>query len=119
MVRRSIIVSFLLLVPLPLLVLLVVHNSPAHISRMQVAAVESYSLWAMPKQDACGPLHGVIRLLASAHSGPIFPPHVTVVGGIQSGRNEALSRAKQLASQLQVIKFPLRDPSQRTLNPFN
>lgn len=65
------------------------------------------SLWLMPAGEAGGRLAGLIAGLAARHATPAFPPHVTLLAGIE-GRPEAdaLAAGRALAASLQP--FPVR-----------
>ena len=44
-----------------------------------------------------------IRFLADAHGGPVFPPHVTLIGGVSSDDEQyILNSASEIARRLTV-----------------
>ncbi len=60
-----------------------------------------YSIWAMPTGPLAEELQQYIADLAQQYSGPIFPPHVTILGGIPSlAEEEIKQKTKVLADTL-------------------
>lgn len=47
-------------------------------------------------------LQGEIERLAGLHAGPLFIPHVTVLGGMSLSREDAVSVLRQLARKVNV-----------------
>ena len=43
-----------------------------------------------------------INYLADAYSGPTFPPHVTLIGGVNGSEAEVMKSAHELAANLKV-----------------
>jgi hypothetical protein len=59
-----------------------------------------YSLWLMPEEGtpSHASLSGLIERLAKIAGSPVFPPHVTVLGGIEKDRFEVLSRSEMITT---------------------
>ena len=45
-----------------------------------------------------------ISYLADAYGGPTFPPHVTLVGGVEGTESQILESAMELADALKVLQ---------------
>jgi len=79
---------------------------------------ESYSLWFKPP---AGPL--AVQLVqevaaqAKDFGGPLFEPHVTLLGGISCDRDNALATSQQLANKLKVPTAPLHLPALLRYHP--
>lgn len=58
-----------------------------------------YSLWLEPEKgtEAYISLHDLIQRLARDIGSPVFPPHVTVLGGVQGDYMRTLSRSELVA----------------------
>ena len=55
-----------------------------------------YSLWLMPTGEVYEQFSGLITTLAEEYQGPVFEPHVTLLGGVRQAEDEILRRAAQL-----------------------
>lgn len=64
----------------------------------------SYSIWLIP--DANDSFHTriatEISYWAPKKNGPLFPPHVTLIGGIKGSREDVVSKTQALSLQLRV-----------------
>jgi hypothetical protein len=56
------------------------------------------SLWLMPDDPA--PWTAVIGGLASRHHGPVFPPHLTLIGGLDLGEDQARDALRATAAAI-------------------
>ncbi len=57
-----------------------------------------YSVWLMPTGKAYEQFSGLIKTLAEEYHGPVFEPHVTLLGGVRQAEDEILRRAAELVS---------------------
>ena len=57
-----------------------------------------YSLWLMPTGEVYETFSGLITHLAQAYHGPVFEPHVTLLGGVRQAEDEILRKAEELVS---------------------
>lgn len=64
----------------------------------------SYSIWLVPEpdEDFYKRVAAEIQHWAPKHNGPLFPPHVTLIGGITGTKGDVLSKSESLAKQLRV-----------------
>lgn len=64
---------------------------------------DSWSLWLKPPPGPTAKkLAQEVAAQAKAFGGPLFEPHVTLLGGIGGEESHVLEAAKQLAGQLKV-----------------
>jgi hypothetical protein len=56
------------------------------------------SVWLMPDDPA--PWAALIDALAAAHAGPRFPPHLTLIGGLDLGEDDARARLRATAAAI-------------------
>lgn len=62
-----------------------------------------YSLWLKPPDGpTCSKLAQEIAAQAKEYSGPLFEPHVTLLGGIDGEEDAVLEKARSLAGKLKV-----------------
>lgn len=73
----------------------------------------SYHLWFKPSGAAYAILARTIRELAQELNGPVFEPHVSLIGNLGGTEQELAQRTKDLAQQLQQFKVVLTEPSYR------
>jgi 2'-5' RNA ligase len=69
---------------------------------------KGHSLWLMPTGEAYHELSGLIKTLAEEYHGPVFEPHVTLLGEVRQSDDEILRRAAQLASGQQPFPIIVR-----------
>ena len=64
----------------------------------------SYSIWLIPDpaEEFYKRVETEIQHWAPKHNGPLFPPHVTLIGGIKGTQEDVLAKSEGLAKQLQV-----------------
>lgn len=72
-----------------------------------MSSLTRYTLWLAPDEAASGPLQLVINQLASRYSGPVFAPHMTLLGWVKGEEDELVSKTESLASMLPSIKTQL------------
>ncbi len=58
-----------------------------------------YSIWAMPTGHLAEELQDCISDLALEYGGPVFPPHVTILGGIPSMTEEEIKQKTKLLTE--------------------
>ena len=68
-----------------------------------------YSLWLMPDKDtdAYRFMQSLIEDLARIAGGPVFAPHVTLLGGMEGPAEEMLAKTKKLAGQVSPFDISL------------
>lgn len=59
---------------------------------------KGYTLWLMPKGQIYKKLDGLIKKLADENNGPVFKPHVTLLGDIDLPENEIIKKTEELIS---------------------
>ena len=67
----------------------------------------TYSLWFEPSGDIAYKLQERIKKLSEKHGGPVFSPHVTLLGSIESSETESISLTNTLASYLKPFELEL------------
>lgn len=73
----------------------------------------SYYLWFKPSGVAYDILMRTIRQLAEELSGPVFEPHISLIGNLEGTEEELAKQTEQLAHQLEPFKAVLTEPSYR------
>lgn len=69
---------------------------------------KGYTLWLMPKGEIYGKFAELIKKLAGEYGGPIFEPHVTLLGGIELPETEMISKTDQLVESQKPFPVTLR-----------
>jgi hypothetical protein len=75
--------------------------------------VPTYHLWLKPAGSAYDLLAQTIRNLAHELGGPVFEPHVTLLGHLDGTEQEHIERTHQLARKLRPFQVVLTEPSYR------
>lgn len=57
---------------------------------------KGYTLWLMPKGEVYNRFESLIKKLAKEYGGPIFEPHVTLLGDIEQSEEEVIRKTEQL-----------------------
>ena len=69
-----------------------------------------FHLWLMPTGGTCERLAAIIRHLSHKHGGPLFEPHVTLLGGIEGEEEEICHNTMRLAQGLRPFEVQLTKP---------
>ena len=69
---------------------------------------ERHALWLIPTGEPFARLAGTIRRLAREHGGPVFEPHVTLLGGMVGEAEAMANEAARLAAVTKPIDLRLR-----------
>jgi len=72
-----------------------------------VKKAKGYSLWLMPPGGLRRKLAKTICRLAEECKGPVFEPHVTLVGGIEKSEKEMVRKTAELAGKIRQFKITL------------
>lgn len=72
-------------------------------------AESSYSIWLVPDpaEDFYKRVATEIEHWALKKNSPVFPPHVTLIGGIKGTEDDVLSKTEALAKQLTVLPLAI------------
>lgn len=70
---------------------------------------KGYTLWLMPKGDIYKKYDGLIKKLAEENAGPVFKPHVTLLGGIELPEDDVIKKAEELVSGQKPFKISLSE----------
>lgn len=81
---------------------------------------KGYTLWFVPKGQNYKRFSGLIKKLAKEYGGPIFEPHVTLLGDVIISEKEAIAKTRQLVSgqnpfKVGLVKIDYEDYFFRTL----
>lgn len=70
-----------------------------------------YSLFLVPNSSSAiyGELHTIIVTLAKEHEGPVFVPHVTLIGGMCEDESSICQKTEELAHQSQPFTIQMGD----------
>jgi 2'-5' RNA ligase len=68
-----------------------------------------YSLWIRPHGNLAHTLQDRINEFSEAYNGPLFTPHLTLLGGLKSNRSELISITDLLAHSLSTFPIKLTD----------
>ena len=69
---------------------------------------KGYTLWLMPKDKIYTKFAQLIKKLGAEYRGPIFEPHVTLLGDIELSESEMIKRTKQLVQGQKTFPVILR-----------
>jgi hypothetical protein len=73
----------------------------------------SYYLWFKPSGTAYDILARTIRELAKQLGGPVFEPHVSLIGSLEGTEEELAQQTEELAHKLELFTMVLTEPSYR------
>ena len=65
----------------------------------------SYSIWLMPSGNEKNQLKARIQSLGSNFEGPLFEPHVTLVGGFLGKEKELLKKIETISKRISPFKL--------------
>lgn len=68
---------------------------------------EGYTLWLMPKGEVYSRFTDIIKNLATEYGGPVFEPHVTLLGEIEIPEEEVIARTVKLVKDQIPFQFDL------------
>lgn len=68
---------------------------------------KGYTLWLVPQGEVYNKFSTLIKKLASEYGGPVFVPHVTLLGDIELSEDEMVKRMKQLIMDQQPFQVNL------------
>lgn len=66
-----------------------------------------FSLWCMPKGEMRAALEQTISELAAAHHGPIFEPHLTLLGDVEGEEKKVVETVQAVARTLPSLELRL------------
>lgn len=69
---------------------------------------KGYTLWLMPKGEQYNRFSDLIKRLAHEHGGPVFEPHVTLLGDIEQPEEEVIRKTEHLVLNQQSFPLTLR-----------
>ncbi len=69
-----------------------------------------FHLWLMPTGEPYDRLADVINQLSQKHGGPLFEPHVTLLGGMEGEEEEICQKTMRLAQGLRPFEVQLTKP---------
>ncbi len=67
----------------------------------------TYSLWLEPSGGIAYKLQERIKKLSQKYNTPLFPPHVTLLGGLDSSQTELIPLTNTLASSVKPFELKL------------
>lgn len=73
----------------------------------------NYHLWVKPSGAAYDILAATVRRLAEELGGPVFEPHISLIGSLEGTDERLTLRTEELAQQLERFKAVLTEPSYR------
>lgn len=69
---------------------------------------KGYTLWLMPKAKVYNKYSELIKKLSREYGGPIFEPHVTLLGSIELSEGEIIKKTAQLVKNQKPFLVTLR-----------
>ncbi len=71
---------------------------------------KEYTLWLMPKGQIYNKFNTLIKKLADENEGPVFKPHVTLLGEVpQQGKSEVIRLTEELVAGQKPFLITLRE----------
>jgi len=77
------------------------------VSERREGMAAGISLWLVPDGAAYELLAARIRTLAASHGGPVFPPHVTLLGGLSDEHEQVVASARRLVGSMAALRVRL------------
>ena len=65
----------------------------------------SYSIWILPDENLFAYLSSIIRKISLKYGGPIFHPHITVIGGFQGDQKNLIKKTFKFAESIDCLKI--------------
>ena len=72
-----------------------------------MATLPVYSIWLMPSGKIFDDLNKLITLLGHQFGGPVFPPHLTLLGELRGNEKELSFQVSQLAASICSFQITL------------
>lgn len=66
-----------------------------------------YSLWVMPKGEILEALQNTINTLAEKYSAPVFNPHITLLGDLETPEEEVIKRVESIVGNITPFQVSL------------
>lgn len=66
-----------------------------------------YSIWIIPPQPLYSQLENTIDTLARKYNGPVFEPHMTLLGNIDRDLSEVKQKVKEVANRIEKLELSL------------
>jgi hypothetical protein len=66
-----------------------------------------YALWLVPTPDSAGALAPPMAWLREQFGGPVFAPHVTLLGRITGDESLLVARTRELAGRIRRLRVPV------------
>ena len=70
-----------------------------------------YFLWATPDGQAYEQFGELIRRLGQQYQGPVFEPHITLLGGIEDKGSNLVDQVRMFAEKIQPLSIELEQPA--------
>jgi 2'-5' RNA ligase len=70
---------------------------------------KSYSIWLMPENPVKKQIQKKINYLGSDFNGPIFEPHVTLIGGVLGDEKMLIEKTRKISRNIQPFKIIFDD----------
>lgn len=75
---------------------------------MELMESKGYSLWLMPSGENYNIFENLIKKLANEYNGPVFQPHVTLLGEIILPETDAIRKTEQLVDGQKPFSITLK-----------
>jgi len=85
----------------------ITHQIAGYERGRQHVGQEKYSLWVMPSGPTASRFSQIISHLAAQYGAPTFPPHVTLLGSIETELEDIVTRSQALALQINPYSITL------------
>lgn len=72
---------------------------------------ERYSIWTIPPEPVKSQLQAIIIGLSRNHRGPVFEPHMTLIGDVKKDKEAMIETTEALAEGLTELKLSLGEIS--------
>lgn len=66
-----------------------------------------FSIWLVPPKPLHTKLTAIVEKLAREYGGPVFEPHLTLIGGVPMDEEPLIEKARQLATQAAPLELEL------------
>lgn len=72
-----------------------------------MSIAHGYSIWLMPEGESFDKLQNIISDLGKRYGGPIFPPHVTLLGSIEQEEEKVVSACEEISKKTRGMSLYL------------
>lgn len=66
-----------------------------------------YSIWVIPPEPVFSQVQSVVQTLSLQYTGPLFEPHLTILGGVEAELPQVIQATKTIAASCNQLQLTL------------